>query len=80
MKLLNSFYDAVFLARPYAGYLGASVARLGTERTYPICPILRRRYLASLSLSRFIRHFRENAGKGVSRFQPGADIVNPISC
>ena len=32
--------------------------------TYPICPILRRRYLAPLSLSRFIRHFRENAGKG----------------
>ena len=59
---------------------GAPAVRLGAKGTYPICPILRRRYLASLSLSRFIRHFRENAGKGVSRFQPGADIVNPISC
>ena len=55
MKLLNSFYDAVFLARPYAGYLGALIARLGAERTYPICPILRRRYLASLSLSKNVR-------------------------
>ena len=32
-----------------------------------------------LSLSRFIRHFRLAAGKGVSRSLPGADVVNPIS-
>ena len=38
-----------------------------------------RRYLAGLSLSRFIRHFRLAAGKGVSRSLPGADVVNPIS-
>jgi len=30
-----------------------SAQRLPIYRTYPICPILRRRYLASLSLSRF---------------------------
>ena len=64
----------------WGGSHGAPAVWLGAKGTYPICPILRRRYLASLSLSRFIRHFRENAGKGVSRFQPGADIVNPISC
>ena len=54
-KLLNSFYDAVFLARSRVGSRGAPVARLGAKRTYPICPILRRRYLASLSLSRNVR-------------------------
>ena len=54
-KLLNSFYDAVFLARSRVGSRGAPVARLGAKRTYPICPILRRRYLASLSVSRNVR-------------------------
>lgn len=58
---------------------GAPAVRLGAKGTYPICPILRRRPPDGLSSSKFIRHFREIAGKGVSRVQPGADIVNPIS-
>ena len=31
---------------------GAPAVWLGAKGTYPICPMLRRRYLASLSLSR----------------------------
>ena len=31
---------------------GAPAVWLNAKRTYPICPILRRRYLASLSLSK----------------------------
>ena len=79
-KPLRLFCGAVLIARFPKKRHGAPAVWLGAKGTYPICPILRRGYLAPLSLSRFIRHFRENAGKGVSRFQPGADIVNPISC
>ena len=61
------------------GSHGAPAVRLGAKGTYPICPILRRRPPYGLSLSRIIRHFRVIAGKGVSHFQPEADIVNPIS-
>ena len=34
---------------------GAPAAWLGTKGTYLICPMLRRRYLASLSFSRYKR-------------------------
>ena len=45
---------------------GAPAVWLNAKRTYPICPILRRRYLASLSLSRSMVEVRLNtqSGKG----------------
>ena len=48
-----------------------SAQRLPIYRTYPICPILRRRYLASLSLSRNIRGCCGliRNGKGVKTFR-----------
>jgi len=51
-KLPRLHYGAVFVARSHWGSHGAPAARLGTNRKYPICFILRRRYLPSLSLSK----------------------------
>ena len=39
---------------PQRGSHGAPAVWLGAKGMYPICPMLRRRYLASLSLSRYI--------------------------
>ena len=49
------------------GSHGAPAVWLGAKGTYPICPILRRRYLASLSLSRSREKLRlyDSGGKGV---------------
>lgn len=54
-KLLTCFPSRCCSLVPQWGSHGAPSVWLGAKRTYPICPILRRRYLASLSLSRNIR-------------------------
>jgi hypothetical protein len=41
----HSHYGVVLVARSENRGRGAPAARLGINRTYPICPILRRRYL-----------------------------------
>ena len=48
------------------GSHGAPAVWLGAKGTYPICPILRRRYLAPLSLSRSREKLRlyNSGGKG----------------
>ena len=50
-KLLHLFSGAVLVAHSQQGSHGAPAAWLGAKGTYLICPILRRRYLTSLSLS-----------------------------
>jgi len=49
---------------------GAPAAWLGAKGTYPICPMLRRRYLAPLSFSRCSSKARAgSSGKGDAAFQ-----------
>ena len=51
---------------------------LGAKGTYPICPMLRRRYLAPLSLSRFrmaLLPRQQRNGKGGERKRPAAAAV-----
>ena len=67
-KLPARFAASVFVARSPmgGGSHGAPAVWLGAKGTYPICPILRRRYLASLSLSRSREKLRlyDSGGKG----------------
>ena len=51
-KLLHLFHGAVLVAHSLWESHGAPAVWLGARGTYLICPMLRRRYLASLSLSR----------------------------
>jgi hypothetical protein len=44
--IANPHYGVVSVARSHRGSLGAHAARLGINRKYPFCFILRRRYLA----------------------------------
>jgi len=45
-KPLHLFFGAVLIARLSKKRLGAPTVWLGAKGTYPICPMLRRRYLA----------------------------------
>ena len=51
-KLLHLFHGAVLVAHSLWESHGAPAVWLGARGTYLICPMLRRRYLALLSLSR----------------------------
>ena len=58
---------------------GVPAAWLGTKGTYPICPMLRRRYLAPLSLSRFrmaLLPRQQRNGKGGERKRPAAAVYS----
>ena len=65
-KLPHLLYGAVFVARHILSDIrhGVPAAQLGAKGTYPICPILRRRYLAPLSLSRCCDSLNMWNGKG----------------
>lgn len=58
---------------------GAPAVWLGAKGTYPICPMLRRRYLAPLSLSRFrmaLLPRQQRNGKGGERKRPAAAVYS----
>ena len=79
-KLPHLLYGAVFVARHILSDIrhGVPAAQLGAKGTYPICPMLRRRYLAPLSLSRFrmaLLPRQQRNGKGGERKRPAADAV-----
>jgi len=50
-EIANLHYGVVFVALSLYGGHGAQAARLCINRKYPLCSILRRSYLAPLSLS-----------------------------
>jgi hypothetical protein len=57
-KIANLHYGAVFIARSLWGSHGAPAARLGTNRKYPFCSILRgvisRRFLFQRAIKPFV--------------------------
>ena len=79
-KLPARFAASVFVARsPMGGSHGAPAVWLGAKGTYPICPMLRRRYLAPLSLSRFrmaLLPRQQRNGKGGERKRPAAAVYS----
>ncbi|WP_333616612.1 hypothetical protein [Bacteroides pyogenes] len=70
--LTHRFAASVLVARRFPigeTCHGAPAVWLGAKGTYPICPMLRRRYLASLSLSRCNSGVKAtNSGKGDAAF------------
>lgn len=78
-KLLTCFPSRCCSLVPQWGSHGAPSVWLGAKRTYPVCPILRRRYLASLSLSRCLWGCcgLERNGKGGKTFRYRVQLFSP---